>query len=267
MDSVWKSPFDLSGMAVGITGGGGHLGREMAICAAGHGASVFICGRNGTSLQAVVDQAAGLDLPGKIRAFQCDVSSAQQVGSMLDEIEAAGTVLSGWVNNAYFGTSETLFKLTRKGVDNTLAGGLTVPALICQEVASRMKQSNGGSIVNVSSMYGLVSPQPGAYEEHPQYHNPAAYGAAKAGLIQLTRYLACHLATDGIRVNSVTPGPFPSEKVQQDKRFVEQLEKRIPLARIGQPAELAGAVVFLLSSASSYVTGANIAVDGGWTAW
>ena len=125
----------------------------------------------------------------------------------------------------------------------------------------------GGSIVNVSSMYGMVSPQPSLYAEHERFHNPPGYGAAKAGLLQFTRYAATHLAAKGIRVNALSPGAFPSPQVQRSEGFVRALEQRVPLGRIGQPEELGGAVVFLLSDASSYMTGHNLVVDGGWTTW
>jgi len=128
-------------------------------------------------------------------------------------------------------------------------------------------QRTSGSVVNVASMYGMVAPDQRLYEASPAYRNPPAYGAAKAAVLQLTRYAACALAPRGIRVNAVSPGPFPGETVQQDRRFIERLASRVPLGRIGSPEEMIGPVVFLLSDAASYVTGHNLVVDGGWTAW
>ena len=116
-------------------------------------------------------------------------------------------------------------------------------------------------------MYGLVSPQPETYEAFPEYHNPPAYGAAKAGVVQFTRYAACHLAPRGIRVNSVSPGPFPRAEIRAHAGFVAELAKRVPLGRVGDAEELAGPIAFLLSRASSFVTGHDLVVDGGWTAW
>ena len=130
-----------------------------------------------------------------------------------------------------------------------------------------MRSAGAGSIVNVASMYGIVSPQPAAYAGSPDFHNPPAYGAAKAGVIQYTRYAAVHLAPDGVRVNAISPGPFPSPSVQEDPAFIAGLAARVPLGRIGRPEDLVGPLVFLLSDASRYVTGHNLVVDGGWTIW
>ena len=100
------------------------------------------------------------------------------------------------------------------------------------------------------------------------FNNPSFYGAGKAGLIQLTKYLACHLPDKGIRVNSVSPGPFPPQEIiKKHPDFYQKLINKVPLKRIGDPNELIGIVQFLLSDSSSYITGANIPVDGGWTAW
>ena len=115
-------------------------------------------------------------------------------------------------------------------------------------------------------MYGIVSPNPVIYDG-TDYANPVNYGAGKAALLQLTRFAAVHLAGKGVRVNAISPGPFPSPAVQRNTTFIKRLEEKVPLGRIGQPEELKGAVVFLASDAASYITGHNLVVDGGWTIW
>jgi gluconate 5-dehydrogenase len=129
-----------------------------------------------------------------------------------------------------------------------------------------MEAKKQGVIINISSMYGIVSPDPRIYGDSG-YNNPPDYGAGKAGIIQFTKYAACHLAAKGIRVNAVSPGPFPGAEVQKNEAFITNLKNKVPLGRIGQPADLKGVVVFLASDASSYITGQNIIVDGGWTVW
>jgi NAD(P)-dependent dehydrogenase (short-subunit alcohol dehydrogenase family) len=130
-----------------------------------------------------------------------------------------------------------------------------------------VKSRGHASVINVASMYGVVSPDLSVYKT-PESSNPPFYGAAKAALIQWTRYAACEYGRENIRFNSVSPGPFPSAQVQADAPdFVRTLSQKVPLGRVGQPGELVGIMVFLASSASSFITGANIPVDGGWTSW
>ena len=116
-------------------------------------------------------------------------------------------------------------------------------------------------------MYGSVAPDIHLYES-PMTPNPLEYGVGKAGIQQMARYLAVHYGKAGVRCNCVSPGPFPSPPVQRDQpAFIERLSQRVPLGRVGQAPEIAGSVAFLLSDASTYVTGQNLAVDGGWTSW
>ena len=114
-------------------------------------------------------------------------------------------------------------------------------------------------------MYGVVAPDFRVYDESPQFLNPPHYGAAKAGVIQLTKYYSSFLGRDNITVNAITPGPFPSSAVQEDSDFINHLKNKTALGRVGEPEDLAGAFVFLLSDAANYITGQNIIVDGGWT--
>ncbi|MGB0589266.1 MAG: SDR family oxidoreductase [Myxococcota bacterium] len=256
--------FALNGRALGVTGAGGHLGAAMTLALARAGATVLAVGRTRGSLERVAEAAE--DGPGEVLPFVADIGDASQIEAALDHLTSTAGSLRGWVNNAYSGGSATLLgALDEQAVTDTLEGGLGVVMRVTDQVASRM--TRGGAIVNVASMYGMVAPQPEAYREHAAFHNPPAYGAAKAGLIQFTRYAAVHLAGAGVRVNAVSPGACPSPSVQEEAGFIEALEARIPLGRIGQPSEVAGAVHFLVSDAATYVTGHNLVVDGGWTSW
>jgi NAD(P)-dependent dehydrogenase (short-subunit alcohol dehydrogenase family) len=264
-----SGPGALAGRGIAITGGGGHLGRAMAIAAAQAGATVVIVGRSDGPLHEVRDafvSAPGPDgIGGAIIPHVADVSTDAGLVSALDAVESAAGRIDGWVNNAYSGGGMRLGDLTRKEVEATLARGLGDVLMATQTAAARM--GPGGSIVNISSMYGLVSPQPGVYRSHPEFHNPPAYGAAKAGVIAFTRYAAVHLADRGIRVNAIAPGPFPSGAAGDDPAFVAELVQRVPLGRVGRPEELGEVIVLLLGDGSSYLTGQTIVVDGGWTAW
>jgi gluconate 5-dehydrogenase len=149
-----------------------------------------------------------------------------------------------------------------KGVD----GAVGTTFRCTREIIPYFEAVNGGVIVNFGSMYGVVSPDPSIYGESGQ-NNPANYGAGKAAVIQFTRYCAGHLANKNIRVNCVTPGPFPDPKKLPPEAFLKELRNKTMLKRVGVPDEIVGAVLYLASDAASFTTGANLIVDGGWTAW
>ncbi|MBT3272050.1 MAG: SDR family oxidoreductase [Spirochaetales bacterium] len=142
---------------------------------------------------------------------------------------------------------------------------MTSTFLLARRCASEMK--NGGAIINFSSMYGIVAPNPSDYPGDLE-PNPIEYGAGKAALIQVTKYLAAHYGPNNIRVNAVAPGAFPhSANHSGNPEFVNKLERKCMLGRLGNRDELAGAVVFLASDEAAFITGQVLSVDGGVTAW
>lgn len=151
--------------------------------------------------------------------------------------------------------------------EETLRIGVIGYFLASQAVAKVMQRQKHGSIINIASMYGMVGSYPEIYKGLPACISPN-YHAAKGGIIQMTRYMAVYWAQYNIRVNSVSPGPFPQDKVrQQIPELTPRLEAKVPLGRTGKPGDLKGAIVFLACEASSFITGHNLVVDGGWTAW
>ncbi len=151
-----------------------------------------------------------------------------------------------------------------------LTGGVYWSALTVQKIGKAMRSAKTGSIINISTMYALVAPSPQLYEG-TKFLNPPGYSASKAALLSFTRYVASFWGMHGIRANAILPGPFSNTEdstanaVQNDDVFINRLKGRTCLNRIGQPHELAGALLFLASDASSYMTGQALVLDGGWT--
>lgn len=264
VDAVTNPNFDGHGFVV--TGGSGHLGSEMVRALVQEGAVVVAVARKSEGLAELAEQCG--PNRGRLEALVADVNSEGVVGQAVKRLDERGRPFSGWVNNANTAHGGgLLFSLDRRELTEAMKA-LADLMMITQDIASLMRErGRGGSIVNISSMYGLVAPDPRAYATDAAFHSPPSYGAVKAGMLQFSRYAAVHLAPFDIRVNSVSPGPFPSPRVQAKSSFVRELERRVPLGRIGRAEEVAGAVKYLLSDESSYTTGTNIVVDGGWTAW
>jgi gluconate 5-dehydrogenase len=243
-----------------ITGGYGHLGKAISLSLSHHGARVFVAARSKEKfLEAFLDDLE----KDRIQFLQMDISSTNSIQSAFEKLGNEGIQIDGLINNAFYAKGQSPTEMSKEDFTYTLEGTLTSVFEVMKQALPHL--SEGTSIVNVSSMYGMVAPDFKAYEKAPEYLNPPHYGAAKAGVIQLSKYYASFLGSKRIRVNTVTPGPFPSDAVQENKEFLKALEERTLLGRIGKPEDLAGIFCFLMSEASSFVTGQNFVVDGGWT--
>ncbi|SHH67471.1 SDR family NAD(P)-dependent oxidoreductase [Desulfosporosinus lacus] len=262
--------FRLDGRIALITGASGHLGRSMAMALCEAGAHVILNGHTEEKIKLFYEElrSKGLSVSMAINDIEQEADIEElffRLGKEYDRLDII-------VNNAYSGNAGTLDTATYE--DFSRAYGITVTASfrilqLAKPLLEKAASENigGASVINIASMYGVVSPDPVIYGESGA-NNPPYYGAAKAGLIQLTRYAACHLASKGIRVNSLSPGPFPSPDIAEKiPEFYKELCRKNPMNRIGYADELKGPLLFLASDASSYVTGSNLLVDGGWTAW
>ena len=261
--------FSLSGKTAFIRGAAGHLGTAISTAVALAGAQVFLNGRNADRLESVQSEINAKGGKAEVVAF--DITDAAAVEAALARIENEAGRLDVIVNNAYSGRTGSLQSAGDADYADAYRMAVTAPAMLLKAATPLLERSSSpvsmASVINVASMYGWVSPDPAIYGDSG-HNSPPHYGAAKGGLLQFTRYAAVHLAEKNIRVNAISPGAFPKPKVQETMpELWARLNDKQPLKRIGRPEELQGVVLFLASNASSYVTGVNIPVDGGWTAW
>ncbi len=256
--------FDLKNKIVLVTGGYGYLGNAITESLVFHGATVFVLGRDEEKFAAAFSQSTVSK--DKLNFQLCDISAAASIEAAFQNIFDTKGKIDVLINNAFYSKGQSPEKMTDEEWENCIDGTLNSVFRCTRGIIPYFKKNGSGKIINVSSMYGMVAPDFEVYNDFPAFLNPPHYGAAKAGVIQLTKYYASYLGNEGITVNAVTPGPFPSDKVQESEKFVAALSKKTCLNRIGKPEDLAGAFVFLASDAANFITGQNIIVDGGWTA-
>jgi len=261
--------FSLEGWVALVTGAPGHLGSSMVTALAGAGAFVYLNGRHPGPLEELRDSLRRGGLLAEIAPF--DVSDKKSAIRFVAQIAEESGRLDVLVNNAYSGRPGTLENAEEHDYTQAFsvavqaASQLTMTSLDLLKAAAQ--RQGHSSVINIASMYGTVSPDPSIYGDSG-HNSPPYYGAAKAGLLQLTRYAAVHLAAHKVRVNAISPGAFPSPGVaEQMPEFWRLLNQKPPMHRVGAANEIQGAVLFLASDASTYVTGINLPVDGGWTAW
>ena len=257
MTSIFDQMRGTGKVAV-VSGGTGWLGSAISEALAEAGFEVFTLSRG--------KSGNFLPIHPNIRSIEVDLSSEQGCKDALVSVDRSVDVL---VNNSYSWPQKVHFQdQTWEDISSTLQNGFVSPLVLSRCVMTEMMQrGSGGSIINISSMYGHVSPDLRIYGNSGM-GNAIEYGASKAAILQATRYLAVLGGPHKIRVNSISPGPFSRPGSLDGKEwFKENLEEKVPLARIGQPHELKGAVILLATDLGSYITGTDIKVDGGWTSW
>jgi NAD(P)-dependent dehydrogenase (short-subunit alcohol dehydrogenase family) len=256
--------FDLEGRVAVVTGGLGQLG------------SVYVAGLVERGMRVAVFDVASGEVPEGARAFVVDVTDRAKLEAAAAEVEAEWGVPHLLVNNAALDSPPNapleevgpFESYPESSFDEVMDVNVKGPFLCCQIVGGTMARAGRGSIVNISSVYGLLSPVQELYafrrERGETFVKPVAYSVSKSAILNLTRYLATYWAKDGVRVNTLTLAGVWND---QPAEFLEAYAARVPLGRMLDAKEALGAVVFLASDASSYVTGSNVVVDGGWSAW
>jgi NAD(P)-dependent dehydrogenase (short-subunit alcohol dehydrogenase family) len=258
----------LKGRVALITGGAGHIGSAMAEALAEIGANIVLLD---ISLESCLPVCERISMEYAVETLPLAVNLAQEeyirmvpdgvvnkFGRLDILVNCAAFVgtsnLQGWITSFEEQSADTWRK--------ALNVNLTAPFILTQACIPALKESGNGSVINIASIYGLVGPDMRLYEG-TDMGNPAAYAASKGGILQLTRWLATVLSPD-IRVNAITPGGLTRDQLEDfQRRYVE----RTPLRRMAKEEDLKGAVVYLASDMSAYVTGHNLIVDGGWIAW
>jgi NAD(P)-dependent dehydrogenase (short-subunit alcohol dehydrogenase family) len=273
MTTSFKALFDLTGRTAVITGGCGILGRRFAEGLAEFGANVAVLDLDSRAVESAASEISARHAV-SAKGYVCDVTQPEAVRLVADAIEADLGPVSILLNNAasktrdvdaFFAPVATFSLETWREI---MAINLDGMFNVAQVFGTLMAGRGYGSIVQTASIYGLTAPDQRIYEGSEYLgraiNTPAVYTASKAGVIGLTKHLATYWAAQGVRVNALSPGGVESG---QNDIFKQRYGARIPLGRMARADEMVGAVLFLVSDAASYVTGQNIAVDGGLSAW
>lgn len=258
-----------------ITGGFGQLGQKFSVTLAQAGSKVIILDQidNPKKHDPVFSD---LVTEKKIISYQVNITDKLQLLNVFNEIKNEIGIPSILINNAAidsppdapFEENGPFENYPEKSLDDIINVNIKGAFFCCQVFGTAMAKQGKGSIINISSIYGNVSPVQDIYEykrrDGKLWFKPAAYGLTKAALINLTQYLATYWAKNNVRVNAVSPAGIFNN---QDQEFLIEYLKRIPIGRMADPSDLSGTILFLASEASTYITGINIKIDGGWTAW
>jgi len=273
MNSYIKKLFDVKNKNIVVTGAAGTLGSEFVDILSQSGANVILVDIDKKIGQ--IEKKMRQKYNTKAKAYFSDISKEHNIIELRKKIVFDFKKIDGLINSAGY-TNVTAIKQSQKVSvpfesfpsklwEKMLAINLTATFYFCREFGSQMVKQKGGSIVNIASTYGMVGADQRIYG-NSKINSPVSYAASKGGIINLTRYLAAYWQGKNIRVNTLSPGGVKDERYQT-KSFVKKYSEKTMLGRMAKKDEYNGAVLFLLSDASSYMTGSNLIVDGGWTAW
>lgn len=258
----------LRGRRVAVTGACGALGQVICETLAELGAGIVLIDRPAAAGDALLTRLREGGA-GDVTFMPCDLEQAAERRAVCEALSGGGLPLHGLINNAAFVGTSNLggwgVPFADQSVETwrrALEVNLTAAFDLCQQLAPALRRSPGSSIINIGSIYGVAGPDWRLYAGTAM-GNPAAYAASKGGLLQLTRWLATTLAPH-VRVNAISPGGIARG---QADAFVALYEARTPLGRMATEEDFKGAVAYLATDLSRYVTGQNLMVDGGWTAW
>jgi NAD(P)-dependent dehydrogenase (short-subunit alcohol dehydrogenase family) len=274
MSTPQDNLFSLDDRVVVVTGGAGKLGSQFSRALLARGARVVIF----DSIESDQSSSVADDPDTKLRSRyeQVDVTDRASIANALKNVEKDWGTPHGLINAAAIDSppdappeeNGPFESYPADSIDRVMDVNVKGVILTCQVVGAAMADKGRGSIINIASTYGIVSPDQSLYEYRRDrgevFYKPVAYAASKSALLNLTRYLATYWAGKGVRVNTLSPGGVFAD---QELEFLEGYARRVPMGRMARVDEFDGAVTFLLSDASSYMTGANLVVDGGWTAW
>jgi len=258
--------FNFKGINAFVTGANGHLGKIMCEALAEHGAKVYLNGRDSKKINLMHKKF-------KMRGFKSepvviDILNFEKIKNFFSKKKIPFGII---INNAHHGKPSNFENSDLQNYNDAYNISVLAAANLINCAKKNLilssKRNNTSSIVNISSMYGSVAPNPEIYGKS-KLDNPPYYGAAKAALEQYSKYAAVNLAKYNIRVNTISPGPFPSPTIiKKNKNFIKNLKAKNPLKTIGKPKDLITSILFLCSANSNFITGINIPVDGGWKIW
>jgi gluconate 5-dehydrogenase len=258
-----KNLFSLQNKAIVVFGGTGYIGQAVVRAMLDHDGKVVVADINEQAFES--PGFADLKTHPNCRFIKCDILKNDDIRAAYSLCTDQFGFFNAMVNLVSFGKYNSIEESSDEEIAFSLAGNISHVFRATREVVPYFEK-NGGVIVNTSSMYGISTPDYRIYGTSGQ-NNPPAYGMSKAAVINFTSYSAANLAKYGIRVNAVAPGPVPDPAKNPPPDFIRELEKKTMFGRFGQPEDMAGAFIYLVSDASAFTTAEVIVCDGGWTKW